>query len=123
MRFSLDADNTKNIIRAYTRGAVTVNDQVIRRSFIVTAERLITDWPPQHFAELDASHLLPLQTLKPEIVILGTGARQHFPPPRMTHPLLSRGIGVEVMDTAAACRTYNILMSEGRQVAAALLMI
>lgn len=123
MRFSLASDNIKNNIRAYAQGAVTVNDEFIYCSVIVTPEQLIKDWPPQCFAELEAPHFVQLQILKPEIVILGTGARQQFPHPRLTHILLSQGIGLEVMDTAAACRTYNIIMSEGRQVAAALLMI
>jgi uncharacterized protein len=62
-------------------------------------------------------------TLEPEIVLLGTGRRQQFPHPRLTQALLEQGVGVEVMDTAAACRTYNVIMLEGRRVAAALLLI
>lgn len=123
MRLHLDSDATKNIIRAYDPGVVTVNDRQVHRSVIVTPERLIADWPPQTFAELEETHLEWLVTLEPEIVLLGTGSRQQFPHPRLTRALLSRRIGLEVMDTAAACRTYNILMAEGRRVAAALLMI
>ncbi|MEZ5584333.1 MAG: Mth938-like domain-containing protein [Candidatus Competibacteraceae bacterium] len=123
MRLNLDRDNSQNIIRAYAVGLITVNEQTIERSVIVTPTRLINDWPPQRFTELEAAHLAQLAVLKPEIVLLGTGARQQFPSPQVTHPLLSQGIGVEVMDTAAACRTYNIIMLEGRRVAAALLMI
>jgi uncharacterized protein len=123
MRLNLDRDNSKNIIRAYTVGSITINEYTVERSVIVTPTRMINDWPPQRFIELEASHMAQIATLQPEIVLLGTGARQQFPAPQVTHRLLALGIGVEVMDTAAACRTYNIVMLEGRQVAAALLII
>ena len=123
MRFSLDADPNRFSIRNYGPGWITVNDQDIRHSLIVSPDRLILDWPPQTFAELDAAHLAMILTLEPEIVLLGTGRRQQFPHPRLTQALLEQGVGVEVMDTAAACRTYNVIMLEGRRVAAALLLI
>ena len=123
MRFSLDADPNRYSIRNYGSGWITVNDQNIRRSVIITPERLVLDWPPQTFAELDETYLAMILTLEPEIVLLGTGRRQQFPHPRLTQALLAQGIGVEVMDTAAACRTYNVIMLEGRRVAAALLLI
>jgi uncharacterized protein len=123
MRLSLEFNNAKNTIRAYGEGWITVNEQKISCSVIVTPERIITDWLPQTFVELGELHFEQLKTLEPEIVLLGTGRRQRFPPPRLTSQLLSAHIGVEVMDTAAACRTYNILMAEGRRVAVALLMI
>ncbi len=123
MRLSLDLNTATNVIRAYAEGLVTINDYNIRQSVIVTPERLITDWPPQQFNELASSHFQVLVELNPEIVLLGTGKRQQFPSPWLTHSLLSRGVGLEIMDTGAACRTYNIIMAEGRRVAAALLMI
>jgi len=123
MRLSLDLSDAANVIRAYGEGLVTINDHPIRQSVIVTPERLVTDWPPQRFDELASSHFQVLVELNPEIVLLGTGKRQQFPSPRLTHSLLSRGVGLEIMDTGAACRTYNIIMAEGRRVAAALLMI
>ena len=123
MRLKPNFTGTANTIQAYDQGYIIVNEQRIRHSVIVTPERLITGWPPQRFAELQAVHLELLLELEPEIVLLGTGARQYFPHPRLTSPLLSRGVGVEVMDTPAACRTYNFLMAEGRRVAAALLII
>ena len=123
MRFSLDADSNRYSIRNYGSGWITVNDQDIRCSVIVTPERLVLDWPPQTFAELDETHFAMIMALEPEIVLLGTGCRQQFPHPRLTQALLAQGIGVEVMDTAAACRTYNVIMLEGRRVAAALLLI
>lgn len=123
MRFTLDIDATKYIIRSYGPGWVKINDQEIRGSLIVTPEWLVTDWPPQAFAELEEIHFEAVARLEPEIVLLGTGNRQRFPSPRLTRALLARGVGVEVMDTAAACRTYNIIMLEGRRVAAALLLM
>ena len=123
MRLSLELSAAANVIRAYAEGLVTINDHHIRQSVIVTPERLITNWPPQQFDELASSHFQALVELNPEIVLLGTGKHQQFPSLRLTHPLLSRGVGLEIMDTGAACRTYNIIMAEGRRVAAALLMI
>jgi uncharacterized protein len=122
MRFNLDFNNSGTIIRGYREGSVTVNDQEIRQSVIITPGQILP-WPPQSFADLETAHLADLSDLEPELVLLGTGNRQQFPPPAITHPLLNQGIGVEVMDTAAACRTYNILVAEGRRVVAALLMI
>lgn len=123
MRFSLDTDANRYVIKSYGLGWINVNEREIRRSVIVTPERLVADWPPQTFADLEEGHFVAIQPLEPEIVLLGTGDRQRFPHPRLTRSLLERGIGVEVMDTAAACRTYNIIMLEGRRVAAALLMM
>lgn len=123
MRFSLDLDASKYFIKAYGPGWIKVNEQEIRQSAIVTPERLVTDWPPQAFADLAESHFDWIARLEPEIVLLGTGSRLHFPHSRLTRSLMGRSIGLEFMDTAAACRTYNIVMLEGRRVAAALLMI
>lgn len=108
-------------IRAYGDGGVVVDDTTISRSIILTPERII-DWPPASFDELAEAHFDAINALTPELVLLGTGPRQQFPSPALTRALTDSGIGVEVMNTAAACRTYNILMAEGRHVAAALLL-
>lgn len=123
MRFSLDFDENRYFIKSYGPGRITVNQREIHRSVIVTPERLVTDWSPQTFADLEEAHFEFIAELEPEIVLLGTGDRQRFPHPRLTRSLLAHGVGVEVMDTAAACRTYNIVMLEERRVAAALLMM
>ncbi len=123
MQLRLDNPAATFQIRGYGEGFVTVNDRNHNSSLIVTPQRLVTDWPPARFADLTEAHFELILDLEPEIVLLGTGVRQHFPQPRLTRPLIDRGIGVEVMDTAAACRTYAIVMAEGRQVAAALLLI
>jgi uncharacterized protein len=123
MRFAEDSTDAQYLIRAYAPGRITVNEDALTRSLIVSAERLIRDWPPQGFEELTASHLHAVIELRPEILLLGTGAQLRFPHPSLLAELHNQGIGIEVMDTAAACRTYNILVSEGRRVVAALLMI
>ena len=123
MRFAEDDNTGQFQIRAYGVGQITVNDEVLTQSLILSAETLLRDWPPQRFEDITAEHLRAAVELNPEILILGTGARIRFPHPRITAELQARGIGVEIMDTAAACRTYNVLVGERRRVAAALLMI
>ena len=122
MRLSLDFDGTTNMIQAYREGTVIIGQQEIHESLIVSADTLLP-WTPQQFAEMAPEHFAMLAEHEPEMVILGTGVRQVFPRPELLRPLLERGIGVEVMDTGAACRTYNIVVAEGRRVIAALLMI
>lgn len=111
------------VIRAYAPGRINVSDELLTRSFIVAPDRLVADWPPQRFEELTAAHLDAALALEPEILIIGTGATQRFLPGELLAKLAAKGVGVEMMDTAAACRTYNILLSEDRKVVAALLMI
>lgn len=123
MRFNLDIDTRRNFIKSYGPGWIHVNEQEIHRSVIVAPDRLVTDWPPQTFADLEEMHFEAILQLEPEIVLLGTGGRQRFPRPKLTQALLAHGVGVEVMDTPAACRTYNIIMMEDRRVAAALLLM
>lgn len=123
MRFNLDTDANKHFIKSYGPGWINVNEQHIRRSVIVSPDRLVTDWPPQTFTDLEEGHFAAIMALEPEIVLLGTGERQRFPHPKLTRSLLTQGVGVEIMDTAAACRTYNVIMLEDRRVVAALLMI
>lgn len=110
-----------NFITASDGAIIQVNEQRHPTPLIVMAHQLIDTWPPRTFDELAAEHFAVLADLGVEIILLGTGATQRFPHPRLTRTLMERRIGVEVMDTGAACRTYNILVSEGRSVAAALL--
>ncbi len=122
MRVSLDFNDTQHLIRSYDEGRVVVDEYHVDRSVLISAER-VDAWEPASFAELTREHFAAIAELAPEIVVVGTGGRQQFPHPRLTQPLLDQGIGVEVMDTGAACRTYNIIRAEGRRVVAALLMI
>ena len=107
---------------AHGSGYVSVNGRQLRQSAIVTPEEVIAPWGAARAAELTEADITRIADLDPEVVVLGTGARQVFPPPALVASLLARRIGVEVMDTAAACRTYNILAAEGRRVVAAVLV-
>jgi uncharacterized protein len=122
MKIHLETGDGQNLIRAYAPGSITIHDKAYSRSLIVTPQTL-ADWPPASFADLLATHFEMLAELRPEVVILGTGVKLRFPPPSLTRALVEANIGLEVMDTGAACRTYNILMGDGRRVVAALLMI
>jgi uncharacterized protein len=109
-----------NLVRSYTDGAVRVGDATLHQSCLVKADRLVTEWRPQTIDELRVEDLDAVFALEPEIVVIGSGSRQRFPDPALLGAVLSRGIGCEVMDTGAACRTYNVLASEDRKVVAAL---
>ncbi|HEY0721385.1 MAG TPA: Mth938-like domain-containing protein [Gammaproteobacteria bacterium] len=126
MRFSQDTTSRGYTIHAVTANGVMVKSPeggslLLRCSFIISAESLITDWEPRAIDQLQSSHFAAIVALQPEVVLLGTGARLHFPPPALLAPLMAAGIGCEVMDGAAACRTSNVLNGEGRKVVAALL--
>lgn len=121
MELNQDSGTGQYHIRGYGIDFIQINDEKIDHSIIVTPDKLIT-WPPQSLTELNATHFLPLFDLQPTIVLLGTGPRLSFPSPARLADFYTKKIGIEVMDTAAACRTYAVLMSEGRKVAAALLI-
>ena len=123
MKIQLESRAQTNVIRGYSRDGVTINRETYRRSVVVTPERIVADWRPDAFAELTAADFEAIRALDPEIVLLGTGSQLRFPAAALTRSLIDAGIGLEVMDTGAACRTYNVLMNEGRRVAAALLII
>lgn len=124
MKIQIDnADPNANVIRSYAPGQVKIRDGVYQASLIVTPTKIISDWPPQSFDDLHASYFEAVVALAPELVILGTGKYLQFPSPAVTRTLTEASVGLEVMDTGAACRTYNILVSEGRKVVAALLPI
>jgi uncharacterized protein len=111
-----------NTFSGYGDGYVMVNGQRHEGNVIVTPERLLP-WEAQSFDGLTEEDFQPLLELAPEILLIGTGPKQRFPHPRLTRRLTDKRIGVEAMDLRAACRTYNILMSEERRVAAALLFV
>ena len=109
-----------NTITGYGEGYVMVNGERRSSSVVVLPDR-IEQWSAKGFDHLSTDGFTFLKNLNAEIVLLGTGARQRFPHPRLTAELARSGIGLEVMDLQAACRTYNILVAEERKVAAALL--
>jgi uncharacterized protein len=109
-----------NTITGYGEGYVMVNGERRDSSVVVLPDR-VEQWAAKGFDQLSTDDFAFLRNLNAEIVLLGTGARQRFPHPRLTAALAQAGIGLEVMDVQAACRTYNILVAEERKVAAALL--
>ena len=106
----------------YGTGFVEINRQRYTSNLIVMADKLVLDWQATDFASLTAAHFVQIIELKPEVVLLGTGEKHQFLHPKTVQNLTDNGIPLECMTTAAACRTYNILMSEGRNVVAALLI-
>lgn len=120
MKLHATSAGAANTITAYGDDYVAVNGARRESNLIVTATE-VRDWSADDFEHLSAEHFAELARLGVEIVLLGTGRRQRFPHPRLTAPLGAARIGLEVMDTKAACRTYNILVAEERRVALALL--
>jgi uncharacterized protein len=124
MKFTQDRPaGDVNYIRAYAPGRINVNDRLLYTSLILTPATLMEGWPPQDFEDITLQHLEAALALEPEILVIGTGPTLRFPEARIMAEIQQRGIGLEVLDTAAACRTYNVLVSENRNVVAALLMI
>ncbi len=122
MNFNEVSRYSGQFIQAYDDGQVTVMGKKFTCNIIVTARQTIEGWTDRSIKELDQAAIDKLLGLDVEVLIIGTGQQQLFPDPALFAVLAGRGIGVEVMTTAAACRTYNILLSEERPVAAALLV-
>jgi uncharacterized protein len=122
MKFHLTTSQGNHLITGYGTGWVEINRQRFNHSLIILPDRLITDWHVPDFESLTSDHFLQIAELAPEVVLLGTGTKIRFPLPKLYAALSSVNIGLECMDTAAACRTYNILMAEGRGVASALII-
>ena len=108
--------------RGVAHGGVLVNDRTLERSFLLAPDRLVEGWRPASATDLQPADLDAALALQPELVLLGTGERQRFPSPAAMAAMLTRGIGIEVMDTAAAARTFNVLANEGRRVVAGFLL-
>ena len=121
MKLQPDKSDTQSIT-GYGPGWVGVNGEKITHSVIVSSKGERIEWPAGRFEDLGSEHFAQLARLDAEVVIFGSGSRIRFPKAAWLQPLLVRRVGIETMDTAAACRTYNILAQEGRSVAAALLL-
>jgi uncharacterized protein len=122
MQFTQITSDTQNLVTAYGRDHVAVNGVRYRESLIVRPERLLPAWPVGTVEALSLEALEWIREDPPEILLVGTGVRQVFPPHPLWRQLHAQPWGLEIMDTAAACRTYNLIMSEGRAVAAALII-
>lgn len=121
MKFALEAPSNRLVIRGYEPGTIAIGETTYHSSLMLSGDWLDAQWSPQTLDELSAGHFHAVIEKRPELLILGTGERQIFPTPQLFAELINAGIGYEVMDTAAACRTFNILLGEGRAVMAALL--
>ena len=120
MKLHLTRDASLQLFSGYGTGYVAVNN-VRYETGVVVSPQAVSAWDVRGFEALTAADFGFIRALQPEIVILGTGALQRFPPPALARALATTGVGVEVMDSRAACRTYNILAAEGRKVVAAIL--
>jgi uncharacterized protein len=121
MKLHQDLRPGRNIVTAYGESYVEINGLRHEHGFIVTPERIV-DWGSAGFEGLNKADFAVLAELGAEILLLGTGQLQRFPRPDLLRPMIEKRIGIEIMDTQAACRTYNILVGEDRVVAAALLI-
>jgi uncharacterized protein len=121
MKLTHEQFSNLNVVTGYGADHVLINKVRHEGNLMLSAERIVTGWAPAGFEALTAEDFAALLEFSPEVVIIGTGGRLRFPAPALLRPLIEAGIGFEVMDVAAACRTYNILATEGRVVAAALL--
>lgn len=121
MKLHHTATQQYQTVTAYDESGVEINLKRIDTSLLVLPEIAPTPWPVASFDALTTDHFQQIAALQPDVVILGTGAQQRFVHPRLTADLTAARIGVECMDNQAACRTYNILMAEGRKVALALI--
>ncbi|MBU3670408.1 MAG: hypothetical protein FGM17_06780 [Polynucleobacter sp.] len=122
MKLQSDPHSGANAITGYGNGYVEINQIPYDHAVILKSDGAISEWPVKSFEELEAGHFAQMVDFKPELVLIGTGSRQRFPKPELLKPLIAAKIGFEIMDSQAACRTYNILVGEGRQVLLALLV-
>lgn len=121
MEFMLDKGSATYQIQSCYQGVIFVNQIAYNHPILVMPETLVSPWGPTSFEDLSTKHFEQILTYQPQLVLLGTGETLRFPDQQLLEALINHQIGVEVMDTKAACRTYAILMAEGRKVLAALL--
>ncbi|MSP86567.1 MAG: hypothetical protein EXR38_01765 [Methylotenera sp.] len=126
MKLHLTTAENNNLITAYSESYIEINKRRYSHSLIVTPKKLMTDWNVADFTVLTAQHIATIADFdlehSAEVILLGTGEKHQFLHPKIYQSLTAKGIPLECMTTAAACRTYNILMSEGRNVSAALIL-
>jgi uncharacterized protein len=122
MKFAEADPGDGHLINGYAPGRVVVDGRSYREGLIVSPERIVEGWGPAAAGELTVDHIRDLLALEPQVIVIGTGQRQVFPSPAVYAAAMQCGVGVEIMDTGAACRTYNIVMAEGRRIAAGLIV-
>ncbi len=122
MKLQSDPHSGANTITGYGDGYVEINQTPYAHAVLLSSDGAISEWPVKTFEDLEAGHFSQMIDLKPELILIGTGKRQRFPKPELLKSLITAKIGFEIMDSQAACRTYNILVGEGRQVLLALIV-
>ena len=122
MPLAEDIVDNSHRFSAYDAGSVSINEAVYRQSLVLTAGEILCPWQVSSVAELDAEVLAPIFATAPAVVLLGTGEQQRFPDARVFALFGEKGIGLEVMDNGALCRTFNILVAENRAVTAAVIL-
>lgn len=122
MKLQSDPHSGVNTITGYGDGYVEINQTPYAHAVLLSSDGAITEWPVQSFESLEADHFAQMVALGPELILIGTGSKQHFPKPELLRALILAKIGFEIMDSQAACRTYNILVGEGRRVVLALIV-
>ena len=120
MQLHLERPDYQYFLRGADGDHALVNDRSLRSSFIIAPDTLVEDWLLRDITTLSVTDLDRMLALKPELIVLGSGATQAFPPPATLAACLQRGVGLEAMTNSAAARTYNVLAGEGRRVVAAL---
>ena len=122
MKFAQDSQHEGYVITAYDKNSISINGKTFSNSLIVTTRQLQKNWDIAAIESLQANHINQILSFNPELIIIGTGNSLVFPSVETYSSIIKQGIGIDFMDTGAACRTYNILMSEGRDVVAALIL-
>ena len=122
MKLHLTNSDGNYLITGYDQGWVEINRQRYNHNLVLLPNQIIENWDALSFDKIKAEHFEDIATLNPEVVLLGTGKTHQFLHPKVSTLFSQKGISLEFMTTAAACRTYNILMSEGRNVAVALIL-
>ena len=122
MKFSEDTHAGSYAIQAYHEDAININGRRFEQSLVVGPQHLQPEWPVDSMEQLSAEQLQKLVDLQPEVIIIGTGRQIRFPHPEVYAHVIQQGVGIEFMDSGAACRTYNVLLSEDRAVVAAIIL-
>lgn len=122
MKLQSDPHSGVNTITGYGDGYVEINQTPYAHTVLLSSDGAITEWPVQSFESLEPDHFAQMVALGPELILIGTGSKQRFPKPELLKALILAKIGFEMMDSQAACRTYNILVGEGRRVLLALIV-
>ena len=122
MELTLERLDDHLFVKRVDDTGITVVDRTLTRSFVLGMSDIVEDWPVTDVTQMRAEHASPILELEPEVVLLGTGRTQRFPPTEVLAAFLKRGVGLEAMDNAAAARTHSVLAGEGRRVVAAFIL-